>query len=147
MVLSPSALSTTFVRSFLSFLALSLSCAFYHLQPSLSLSISLWRPALGEGYCNTYATRSRIQKTRRKINLVFRLPQRNKFSKFSENRKKKTEKRKTISEVFYCAPQLSESIWVLRSRSAEGRHMQWDSSPSSPTPTTPCGPSESVNHT
>lgn len=71
---------------------------------SLSLSISLWRPALGEGYCNTYATRSSIRKTRRKINLVFRLPQRNKFSKFSENRKTKTEKRKTISEVFYCAP-------------------------------------------
>lgn len=46
---------------------------------------------------------------------------------------------------FYCAL-IENPLEFLQSRSEEGRQMQWDSSPSSPTPTTPCGPSESVTY-
>lgn len=110
--------------------------------------VSTATPTLGHGP-------HRVSQSGRKTNLVFRLPQRNKFNNifvflrfvfyflffFF-----------VIQRVFflscfsfYCAL-IENPLEFLQSRSEEGRQMQWDSSPSSPTPTTPCGPSESVTY-
>lgn len=99
-------------------------------------------PTLGHGP-------HRVSQSGRKTNLVFRLPQRNKFNNIF------VFLRFVFYSIFFChslscfsfyCALIENPLEFLQSRSEEGRQMQWDSSPSSPTPTTPCGPSESVTY-